>query len=227
MSSARAGASPARAPRGTVTRARVVDTASRLIAAEGYENVTMRGLARELGVAPMSLYRHVANKDDLLDEVVDRLLLRRWRPRSRDANWRKWMTEAADNLRSLLVEQPAALHVFLSHPVVSPAALDRMEAMMAVLRRVLGSEVEVTDAWAAIQTYTIGFAALEASREQRSAVGAPGSEVAEQLAGFATPHQFAVGLRFLLDGIETPATADLPDQGGPSASVGQQAAASR
>jgi hypothetical protein len=100
------------------------------------------------------------------------------------------------------VEQPAALHVFLSHPVVSPAALERMEAMMRVLRRVLGDDGQVIDAWAAVQMYTIGFAALEASREQRPDVGVPSSEVAGMLAGFATPHQFSVGLRYLLDGIE-------------------------
>jgi AcrR family transcriptional regulator len=42
--------------------------------------MTIRSLAAELGVAPMSLYRHVRNKDDLIDEVVDRLLARAWKP---------------------------------------------------------------------------------------------------------------------------------------------------
>ena len=46
----------------------------------GYEQMSIRSLADELGVAPMSLYRHVRDKDDLLDEVVDRLLAKAWRP---------------------------------------------------------------------------------------------------------------------------------------------------
>lgn len=176
-----------------------------MIVENGFEQVTMRGLARELGVSPMALYRHVANKDDLLDEVVDGLLRDTWRPRADDADWRSWIMEAADRLRVLLVDQPAALHVFLRHPVVSPAALDRMDAVVRVLRQVLSDEERVTEAYAAIQTYTIGFAALEASRGMRGDVDvdAASSEMVDRLAGFASPRQFTIGLGYLLDGIES------------------------
>ena len=172
-----------------------------LVDTKGFEQLTIRALAAELGVAPMSLYRHVRDKDDVLDEVVDRLLATAWRPKARNANWRAWITEVADKLRRFLVAQPAALHVYLSHPVVSPAAIARMDAMMAVLRRAVGDEREAQRAYAAVQTYTIGFAALEASRSGWQAPEDSAEPLAQQIAAFTTPQQFAVGLDYLLQGV--------------------------
>ena len=71
-------ATPARrAPWGTITRDDIIRAAVEILSAGGYEEMTIRSLAAELGVAPMSLYRHIRDKDDLLDEVVDRLLSQR------------------------------------------------------------------------------------------------------------------------------------------------------
>jgi AcrR family transcriptional regulator len=141
--------------------------------------MSIRSLAGELGIAPMSVYRHVRDKDDLLDEVVDRLLVRTWKPRADESDWKAWTAEAADRLRHFLVAQPAALHVYLSHPVVSPAALARMATIMRVLRAALGDEEDAVAAYAAIHTYTVGFAALEASRARQRPVGAGGGRAGE------------------------------------------------
>jgi AcrR family transcriptional regulator len=183
-----------------------VDVATEWVSAGRYPEMTIRGLAADMGVAPMSLYRHVRDKDDLLDEVVDRLLARAWRPRRPGSDWRVWVSDAADRLRRLLVDQPAALHVYLRHPVVSPAALARMEAMMAVLAGVGADEPAARRAYAAIHTYTIGFASLEASRAAWTPDGAS-TDVAAELASYTAPEQFKAGLRFLLDGIELEALA--------------------
>lgn len=212
-----------RAGWGTISREQIVDAALRAIRQSGgYQQMTIRSLAADLGVAPMSLYRHVRDKDDLLNEVVDRLLVRAWRPRADEADWKAWTTEAADKLRQFLVTQPAALHVYLRHPVVSRAAIARMEAMMRVLRPAVGDEEAARRAYAAIHTYTIGFAALEASRagwDSSPAAGLSAAQsasetlgrrerpdsgtqhMAEQLAAYTTPRQFAEGLHYLLDGI--------------------------
>ena len=123
-----------RAAWGSISREQVIAAATKVVKAGGYEEMTIRSLAAELKVAPMSLYRHVRDKDDLLDEVVDRLLSRAWQPRANERDWQAWVAEAADKLRRFLVAQPAALHVYLRHPVVSPAAIARMNAMMDVLR---------------------------------------------------------------------------------------------
>lgn len=179
-----------------------MEEATKVVKAGGYEEMTIRSLASALGVAPMSLYRHVRDKDDLLDEVVDRLLARAWRPRAAPDDWRRWISEAADKFRRFLVIQPAALHVYLRHPVVSPAAIARMEAMMAVLRQAGVDDQAAQRAYAAVHTYTIGFAALEASRAGWTPIGDDVDVVTQQLAAYTTPGQFAVGLRYLLEGIE-------------------------
>ncbi len=202
-----------RAAWGTLSRAQVIDAAAKLVATAGYEQLTIRGLAAELGVAPMSLYRHVRDKNDLLDEVVDRLLARAWRPTPDDDDWQRWIARAADSLRRFLVKEPAALAVYLSHPVVSPAAIARMDAMMAVLRRALGDEEEAGRAYAAIQTYTIGFAALEASRSRARPDDHGAPPLARQLAAYTTPRQFAVGLNYLLKGVQTADAHTRPPQG--------------
>jgi TetR/AcrR family transcriptional regulator, tetracycline repressor protein len=194
---------------GTVSREDIIVAAVTVVRGGGYEQMTIRGLAAGLGVAPMSLYRHIRGKDDLLDEVVDRLLAPAWRPAAAADDWQAWVIEAADKLRHFLVTQPAALHVYLRHPVVSPAAIERMDAMMDVLRRGGAGEQAARRAYGAVHTYTIGFAALEASRAR----GAPGhpdaSDLARQLAAYTTAGQFVDGLRYLLDGIGTHAGTGL------------------
>ena len=190
-----------RAPWGTLARDDIIEAAVTIVGAGGYEEMTIRSLAAQLGVAPMSLYRHIRDKDDLLDEVVDRLLARAWRPSAPEDDWQAWVVEAAAKLRAFLVSQPAALHVYLRHPVVSPAAIKRMNAMMDILRRTGADEATARRAYGALHTYTIGFAALEASRAGWAPDSKDVSPLAQQLAAYTTTEQFMDGLRYLLDGI--------------------------
>jgi AcrR family transcriptional regulator len=204
-SSPRQGGEPAsgRAPWGSISREDIVAAAVEIVTSGGYEEMSIRSLAASLGVAPMSLYRHIRDKDDLLSEVADQLLAGAWRPAAAEDDWQAWIIEAASRLRDFLVSQPAALHVYLRRPVVSPAAIDRMNAMMSVLRRTGVSEETARSAYGALHTYTVGFAALEASR----AGWDPGSEDAgslgRQLAAYTTTGQFIKGLHYLLQGISS------------------------
>ena len=199
----RAGLPAGRVPWGTISREDVIEAAMKIVAAGGYEEMSIRSLAASLGVAPMSLYRHIRDKDDLLDEVVDRLLASVWRPAAAEDDWHAWITEAASRLREFLASQPAALHVYLRHPVVSPAAVDRMNAMMGVLRQAGIDEETARSAYGTLHTYTVGFAALEAAR----AGWTPGTEdsavLARQLAAYTTTGQFTEGLRYVLEGISS------------------------
>ena len=194
-----ARASAARASWGTITRADIVAAAVRMATADGEGEISIRRLAASLGVAPMALYRHIRDKDDLLNEVVDRLLAEVWRPAAAPDDWEAWIVEAASRLRDFLVSQPAALHLYLARPVVSPAAVERMDAMMGVLGRAGLDEARARGAYGAVHTYTIGFAALEASRARH----APGGDddLARRLADYTTTGQFAEGLHYLLGGI--------------------------
>ena len=190
-----------RAPWGSISRQRVIDAAARAVRDGHYQQMTIRSLAADLGVGPMSLYRHVHDKDDLLVEVTDGLLEKAWKPRAGRGNWQVWTAEAAERLRRLLVGQPAALHVYLRQPVVTPAAMVRMEAMLAVLADAGFDEPSARRAYGAIHTYTIGFAALQASRDQSSTNDEGEDVMVKQLKTYTTPQQFKEGLSFLLDGI--------------------------
>jgi TetR/AcrR family tetracycline transcriptional repressor len=203
--------SSGRAAWGTISRDDIVQLAMRIIAAGGYGEMSIRSLAAELGVAPMSIYRHIRDKDDLLDEVADRMLARAWRPAADEENWQAWVIEAASRLRQFLVTQPAAMHVYLRHPVVSPAAVDRMDAMMTVIRRTGVNEDTARSAYGALHTYTIGFAALEASRAGWASDDTSAGTLARQLAAYTTTEQFMAGLRYLLEGIGSHIQ---PDRGG-------------
>lgn len=197
---------------GTITRNEVIDAATSAVIRGDYEQMTIRSLAAALDVAPMSLYRHVRNRDDLLDEVVERLLVRRWRPRVDPTDWVTWVIEAADKLRNLLVKYPAALHVYLRHPVVSPTAIKRMEMMLDVLRTAGMDDDEAFHAYATVHTYTVGFAALEAGRSrQLSEQPVDGADpIATRLAEFVSSQQFADGLGYILRGVVSSAPDHSP-----------------
>jgi TetR/AcrR family transcriptional regulator, tetracycline repressor protein len=190
-------------PWGTICREDVVQAAMAIVSAGGYEEMSIRSLAASLGVAPMSLYRHIRDKDDLLDEVVDRLLARVWRPAAAEDDWQAWITEAASRLRDFLVSQPAALHVYLRHPVVSTAAIERMNVMMGVLRQARIDEHGARSAYGTLHTYTIGFAALEAARAGWAPDDGDAGQLARELGAYTATGQFIEGLRYLLQGISS------------------------
>lgn len=202
LGGARRSGQNGRMPWGTLSRAQIVDAAVKIIERGDYENMTIRSLATELGASPMSLYRHVRDRDDLLDDVVDRLLAARWRPRAAESDWRKYVAEAAEKLRVLIVEQASALHVYLTHPVVSPAAVQRMDAMMRALRSAGLNERGARRAYGAVHTYTVGFAALEAGRAGWNPPGDDADDVPHYLARLTSRQQFNTGLQYLLDSIE-------------------------
>jgi TetR/AcrR family transcriptional regulator, tetracycline repressor protein len=184
---------------GTLSREQIVDAAMDEVDAGRLGELTVRSLAARLGVAPMTLYRHIRDKDDLLDDVVDRLLARVWAPAADPANAADWVFEAADRLRAFLVSAPTALRVVLAHPMTSPAARARLQAMLEVLHRAGLTEAEARSLFATVHTYTLGFAALESARARWAAShrDVPHAETA-WLATLHGPDQFAAGLRVLL-----------------------------
>jgi hypothetical protein len=87
------------------------------------------------------------------------------------------------------------------HPVASPAAIERMNAMIGVLRRTGLDEQTTLSAYEAPHTYTVSFAALEASRTDRTSGRNQVRGLAWQLAPYTTAPLFNAGLGYLLKGI--------------------------
>jgi AcrR family transcriptional regulator len=159
----------------------VLEQAVRMAAELGVEAVTMRALADSLGVSAMSLYAHVTDKDDILDAVIEARLRSAGVP-DVGLPWQQWIVSISQNLRTLLVAEPALLDRYSRRPVGVPAALARMDAALDVLARAGFDGAAAVTAFAAVHTYTIGFAALEAAR------GAPTGRARRSPASLADTH---------------------------------------
>ncbi len=107
-----------------LTRDRIVETALRLMAEQGYGAVSMRSLARALGTGPASLYAHVENRDELDQLVIDRISRYVKVPEPDPEHW-------AEQLKQLLRDSLAA---FRAHPGSAQAALAMVPTMEGGIR---------------------------------------------------------------------------------------------
>jgi AcrR family transcriptional regulator len=119
-------------PRPTLSRDRVLRTAVSLADRRGIDALTMRRLARELGVEAMSLYHHVADKDDLLDGIVD-LVLGEIDLAPTGDDWKATLRRGTISAHDVLVRHPWAATLMSRSPTVRPARLRFMEWILATL----------------------------------------------------------------------------------------------
>lgn len=116
-----------------LTRDRVLDAALAVAEREGFERLSMRLLARELDVSPMALYRHVVNKDDLLDGLVERLLGQLRLPDD-SLPWDQRLRVLAGELRALAHRHPGLFGLLLRRRAVGADATRAREAALRALR---------------------------------------------------------------------------------------------
>jgi AcrR family transcriptional regulator len=149
------------APRTPLTRQRVLAAAVALADRGGVGSLSMRKLGQELGVEAMSLYHHVANKDDILDGIVDVVFSEIDLP-SGEAGWKAAMRQRAVSARQALRRHPWAIGLMESRPTPGPANLRHHEAVLACLRQA-GFPVALTaHAYSLLDSYIYGFALEEA-----------------------------------------------------------------
>lgn len=114
-----------------LNRERVVAAAVRLADESGLEILSMRYLALELGVVPMAIYKHVANKEELLDEMID-AMVREIEPLMGGADWKRAMRDRILSARQALLRHPWAPHVIESRTHASPIVLDYMDSLIGI-----------------------------------------------------------------------------------------------
>lgn len=145
-----------------LSRQRVVVEAIRLADREGVDGLSMRRLAGVLGAGAMSLYHYVANKDQLLDAMIDVVFDEIELP-PEDTDWQSAMRREATSARDVLARHPWATALMESRTTPGPANLRHREAVTACLRRAGFSVLTATHANWLLNSYVYGYALQAAS----------------------------------------------------------------
>ncbi len=181
-------ATEARVP---LSRERVLRAALALADREGFESLTMRKLAGELGAGAMSLYHYVPNKDELLDGLIE-IVFSEIDPPSTDVDWKTAMRQRAISTREALNRHRWAVGLMESRRTPGPASLRLHDAVLGCLREA-GFSIEMTiQAYSVQDAYIYGFALQEKNlpfdnAEESAAVA---EEQVRQFAELAEERQF-------------------------------------
>ncbi len=214
-------ANPRAEPRAPLSRERVLRTATSLADAGGIASLSMRKLAQELGVEAMSLYNHVANKDDLLDGMIDLVFGEIGLP-AREVDWKSAMRQRGISAREVLARHHWAIALMESRSRPGPATLRHHDAVIGCLREAGFSIAMTAHAYSVLDSYIYGFALQQASLPFTTAQDVAGmaevflrhfpAEAYPHLAAFTVEHvmqpgydyaqEFEFGLDLILDGLE-------------------------
>jgi len=199
----------------------VLDGASAVADAGGIAALTIRSLAEHLGVKPMAVYHYVANKDEILDGLVDRVFGEIDLP-SPSGQWRAEIAQRAHSARVVLRRHRWAIGLLESRTSPGTATLTHHDANIATLRAGGFTVSQTAHAYALLDSYVYGFALQEASLPFEGPDGAAGiaepimalmdSGAYPHLVELATEHalqpgydfgaEFDFGLVLILDGLE-------------------------
>ena len=182
-----------------LNRERVLQGAVAIADTAGIGALTIRSLAQELGVKPMAIYYHVANKDEILDGIVDLVFAEIELPET-DGDWRSELVRRASSARRVLSRHHWAIGLMESRKSPGPATLRHHDAVLGTLRKA-GFTVEMTaHAYALLDSYVYGFALQEAALPFSG--GDTAAEVAEpmmqQFPADAYPHLVELTTEYIL-----------------------------
>lgn len=157
-------AQPDRLPRGTLDRVTVVAAALELADREGLGGVTMARVASELGASTMSLYRHLHDKQELLEAITELALAEIPALAADRRPWRVRLEEFAVGIREGSLRHPALVEVVLDQPVYGPAATAVGLDVMALLHEAGFDEDSSIRGFMAFRNHLIGALVWETSR---------------------------------------------------------------
>jgi AcrR family transcriptional regulator len=211
----------AKKARATLSRERALTTAMALADTDGLGSLSMRKLAQELGVEAMSLYHHVANKEDILDGMVDMVFAEIELP-SDGTEWKTAMRQRAESARAALTRHPWAISIMDSRASPGPETLRHHDAVIGSCRKAGFSVHMAAHAFSLIDSYIYGFVLQEVnlpfddSTDLEEVVGSmmlPFSaedyphlvELTTEYIlqpGYSYGNEFDYGLGLILDGLE-------------------------
>lgn len=204
--------------RAPLTRERVLETAVALADAGGLAALTMRKLAAELGVEAMSLYHHVANKDEILDGILDVVAGEIELPT--DGGWKEATRIRASSAQEVLARHSWAGALWVSRLNIGPARMEYMDKALRAFRAGGLSEQLTHHAYHVVENHVIGYTLQQLSfgvdtdnldeLSQEFLARLPADDYPD-LALHVRQHtvpptddetEFQFGLRLILDGIE-------------------------
>ena len=205
-----------------LTRDKVLQKAIKLADAGGFDSLSMRKLAKELGVEAMSLYNHVANKEDILDGIVDIVFSEIEFPSPGETDWKTAMRQRAISARDALARHPWAVGL-MENRNPGPANLRHHNDVMGCLREGGFSFRAAVHAYSVLDAYTYGFALqehtlpFENADELAAVMDRRRRQIPEMQAypylieiateldrdGYDYATEFEVGLELILDGLES------------------------
>ena len=144
-----------------LTRERIVDAGLKVLEREGADGLSMRAVADALGTAPMSLYRHVRSKDELLGAIVAAVLERLDFDLPERAPWTERCAAWMHTLRDQLCRSPAAVAILIPHGQYAPALLRATNTLLRILREAGFEGREAVRASREIMWSTLGFVSAE------------------------------------------------------------------
>ncbi len=139
-----------------LTRERIIDAAIHIIDRDGIEGLSMRALGRECEVEAMSLYRYVANKDELLDAVQEGIVAQ-MQPAANGETWLATLEAIARVFRRVLARHPRASRLFV-RPAATQGALAALEQVWRVLMKAGFTELDAMRAFQALLAFVVGQA---------------------------------------------------------------------
>jgi AcrR family transcriptional regulator len=120
--------------RDPLTQQAIVDTALRILDAEGLDGLSMRRVADELDTGPASLYWHVGSKDGLLDLIFDRVIGEQQVPDPVPGEWREQLKEVARDMRRTILRHRDIVRISIGRIPMGPNAIRYSERVLAMLR---------------------------------------------------------------------------------------------
>jgi AcrR family transcriptional regulator len=139
-----------------LSRERVLRAAIALADRDGLDALTMRRLGQELGVEAMSLYNHVANKNDILDGIVDQVLGDIHVPPA-GTHWKVAMRQRSISAHEVLLAHPWAAMLIISRFNIGPGMTRYLDATLGRLREGGFSITGALDAWNTLDSHLYGF----------------------------------------------------------------------
>jgi AcrR family transcriptional regulator len=184
---------PSAPPRRThLTRDDILAAALALIDGEGADALTMRRLARDLGIEAMSLYHHFENKQAILDGVIERALQGEAPAGPIPERWQDAVAGAVLGFRRVLVKHPNVLPIMAAHPPTTPESSVYITGPLQFLTASGFAEDVAAELFQAVFAMSFGHAMLSTSYPPLEVDGAPRVEFTEAA--------FARSLQVLLDG---------------------------